>query len=58
MSNSIRCGWCGKFASKPLVHQPYTEAWKLEPNEPELVCVKCYRGQKANSIRKGVNSES
>ena len=53
MSDSLRCNWCGKFASKPLVHQPHTEVWKLEPNEPELICAKCYSGQKTNLMQSG-----
>jgi len=36
-----RCDWCGKFTKNYVIHQPHTESWKLEPNDPELLCDKC-----------------
>ncbi len=41
MSVASRCDWCGQFTRGHVVIQPDTETWKLEPNEPELLCRGC-----------------
>lgn len=46
MSTTPRCDWCGKFVSRYEIIQPPTEQWKLEPNDPELVCMKCMEKDK------------
>ena len=38
---AARCDWCGQFTRDYRVHQPHTESWKLEPEDPQLLCLKC-----------------
>jgi len=41
IGNAPRCKWCGKYTKEYKIHQPYTESWKIEPNDPELLCLRC-----------------
>lgn len=39
----IRCAWCNQFVSPDdvVTFQPETPVYKLEPEDPELLCMKC-----------------
>lgn len=41
---NLRCAWCKKFVSPqtPEIYQPPTDSWKLEPEDPEILCRKCF----------------
>jgi Pyruvate/2-oxoacid:ferredoxin oxidoreductase delta subunit len=40
--NAIRCGWCQRFLSEGVIHQPPTAAYALEPEDPYYVCKRCH----------------
>lgn len=43
-SSHLRCERCGRFIGEAgyKIHQPHTESWKTEPNDPDLLCTKCF----------------
>lgn len=45
-ASAPRCQWCGRYAKGLMIYQPPTEVYKLEPDDPEGLCERCY--DKAN----------
>lgn len=37
-----RCQWCGRYTKELRTYQPPTEVYKLEPDDPEGLCDRCY----------------
>ena len=37
-----RCQWCGRYTKELRTYQPPTEAYKLDPDDPEGLCDRCY----------------
>ena len=42
---TLRCSWCGRFVSESTssIYQPKTDSWKLEQEDPELICNDCVK---------------
>lgn len=39
----IKCSHCGQFVrpADAVIHQPDTPFFRLEPEDPEILCMKC-----------------
>ena len=46
-SSQVRCSLCGQFVCPDdmVVHQPDTPIFRLEPEDPEILCIKCAEAQ-------------
>jgi hypothetical protein len=40
--NAIRCGWCQRFLSNGVLHQPDSGVYALEPEDPYYICKRCH----------------